>query len=173
MIPCLVKLLTYQIKPSTQNPLDIKTPLLYYTRILGFINRNMKKFIAITLIFLLSVTVLLSGAFGYSDCAAKCAYEMAKTHQHAAMGSVGLAAPNCCSGTMKNTCEMAGTPEIKIPECSMTSHATGTPDPAGVGILSGNTETDIIRAAQSDPRFIAGQINKTPPIYLRTLSILL
>jgi hypothetical protein len=74
---------------------------------------------------------------------------------------------------MKNTCEMAGTPEIKIPECSMTSHATGTPDPAGVGILSSNTETDIIRAAQSDPRFIAGQINKTPPIYLRTLSILL
>jgi hypothetical protein len=173
MIPCLVKLLTYQIKTSTQNPLDIKTPLLYYTRILGIINLNMKKSIAITLIFLFSVTVLLSGAFGYSDCAAKCAYEMAKAHQHASMGSVGLAAPNCCSGTMKNTCEMAGTPEIKIPECSMTSHATGTPAPAGVGILSSNTETDIIRAAQSDPRFIAGQINKTPPIYLRTLSILL
>jgi hypothetical protein len=132
----------------------------------------MKKSFAITLIFLLSVTVLLSGAFGYSDCAAKCAYEMAKAHQHASMGSVGLSAPNCCSGIMKHTCEMAGTPELKIPECSMTSHPTVAPDPAGVGFLSSNIETDFLRATQSDRQFNAGQINKTPPIYLQTLSIL-
>ncbi len=132
----------------------------------------MKKSIAITLIFLFNVTALLSGAFGYSDCATKCASEMMKAHQHASMGSVGFAAPNCCSGTMKNTCEMAGTPEFKIPECSMSNHPTSTPDPTGVGFLSGNIETDILRATQTDLQFNTGQINKTPPIYLQTLSIL-
>ena len=54
----------------------------------------MKKSIAITLIFLFSATVLLSSASGYSDCAAKCALEMAKAKQHASMGSMGLAGPN-------------------------------------------------------------------------------
>jgi hypothetical protein len=132
----------------------------------------MKKSIAITLIFLFSVSVLLSGAFGYSDCATKCAYEMAKAHQHASMGSAGLAAPNCCAGTMKNTCEMAGAPEIKIPECSMSSHPTSSPDLTGVGFLSGNMATDSPRAAQTNLQFNAGQINKSPPIYLQTLSIL-
>jgi hypothetical protein len=132
----------------------------------------MKKSIAITLVFLFSITVLLSGAFGYSDCAAKCAYEMAKAHQHASMGSMGLAAPNCCSGTMKNACEMAGTPEIEIPECSIASHPTSAPDPTGIGFLSGNIETGILRATQTDRQFNIVQINKTPPIYLQTLSIL-
>ena len=132
----------------------------------------MKKSIAITLIFLFSVTLLLSSAFGYSDCAAKCAYEMTKAHQHASMGSAGFAAPNCCSGAMKNSCEMAGAPEIKIPECSMPSHPTSTPDATGVGFLSGNIETDIIHATQTGLQFNAGRINKTPPIYLQTLSIL-
>lgn len=132
----------------------------------------MKKPTVIILTFLFSATVLLSGAFGYSDCAAKCAYEMAKADQHASMGTAGLAAPNCCSGTMKNTCEMAGAPEIKIPECSMPSHPTSYPDSTGVGFLSGNIETDIPPATQTDLHFNAGQINKSPPIYLQTLSLL-
>ena len=132
----------------------------------------MKKPIAITLVFIFSLTVLLSGAFGYSDCAAKCAREMAKTNQHASMGSVGLAAPNCCSGAMKNTCEMAQTIEIKIPECSMTSHQTVSADPISIGFLSGDTETDIFRPTQSNRRFITGEINSKLPIYLKTLSIL-
>ena len=132
----------------------------------------MKKTVAITVIFLFNATVLLSGAFGYSDCANKCAYEMTKAHQHASMGSEGFAAPNCCSGAMKNTCEMAGAPEIKIPECSMPSHPTSTPGPTGIGFVSGNIATDILQAAQTDLRLNAGQINKSPPIYLQTLSIL-
>jgi hypothetical protein len=132
----------------------------------------MKKSIVITLIFLFSVTVLLSGAFGYSDCAAKCAYEMAKARQHASMGSTGVAAPNCCSGAMKNGCEMTGTPEIKIPECSLPGQPTVTPNPAGVGFLSGNMETGIRRATQTDLQFNSSHINKSPPIYLQTRSIL-
>jgi len=132
----------------------------------------MKKPVAITLAFLFSVTVLLSGAFGYSDCAAKCGREMAKAHQHAAMESARLTAPNCCAGVKKNTCEMARTVEIKIPECSMTSHQTVAPDPISIGFLPSDTETDIFRPTRSNRRFIAGEINSKLPIYLKTLSIL-
>jgi hypothetical protein len=132
----------------------------------------MKKPVAITLTFIFSVTVLLSGALGYFDCAAECAREMVKAHQHASMGSASLAAPNCCSGAMKNTCEMAQTLEIKIPECSMTSHQTVSPDPISIGFLPSDTETDIFQPTQSNRRFIVGEINSKLPIYLRTLSIL-
>lgn len=132
----------------------------------------MKKSIAIVLTLIFSATVLLSGAFGYSDCAARCAHEMAKARQHATMGSMGLAAPNCCSGTVKNACEMAGTPEIKIPECSMPSQSTVIFNPAGIGLLSGNIETDITCLTQAGRQFNSDHINKTPPIYLQTLSIL-
>jgi hypothetical protein len=145
---------------------------LYYTKIVGNINLDMKKTVAITLAFIFSITVLLSGAFGYSDCAAKCAYERAKLHPHTAMGSATLAAPNCCSGAMKSTCEMAGTVEIKIPECSMTSHQTVAPDSISIGFLPSDTETDFFRPTQFNRRFIAGKINSKLPIYLKTLSIL-
>lgn len=132
----------------------------------------MKKSIAIVITLIFSATVLLSGALGYSDCAIRCAHEMAKARQHAAMGSMGLAAPNCCSGTMKNACEMAGTPEIKIPECSMPSQSTVTSNPTGVGFISVNIETDITRLTQAGRQFNSDHINKTPPIYLQILSIL-
>lgn len=132
----------------------------------------MKKTVAITIAFLFSFTVLLSGAFGYSDCAAKCAYEMAKAHPHASMGSATLAAPNCCSGAVKSSCEMAGTVEIKIPECSMTSHQTVSPDPISFGFLPNDTETDISRPTPFHRRFITGEINSKLPTYLKTLSIL-
>ena len=145
---------------------------LYYTKIVGNINLDMKKTVAITLAIIFSVTVLLSGAFGDSDCAAKCARQMAKSHQQASMGSASLAAPNCCSGAMKNTCEMAQTLEIKISECSMTSHRTVSSDPIGIGFLPSDTETDFFRPTQFNRRFIAGKINSKLPIYLKTLSIL-
>jgi hypothetical protein len=132
----------------------------------------MKKTVAITIAFLFSVTVLLSGAFGFADCAAECAYEMAKAHAHAAMGSATLAELNCCSGASKGNCDMAGTVEIKIPECSVTSHQTVTPDPIGIGFLPSDTESDFFRPTQFNRRFIAGKINSKLPIYLKTLSIL-
>ncbi|MGD9080277.1 MAG: hypothetical protein PVG96_13100 [Desulfobacterales bacterium] len=132
----------------------------------------MKKPVAITLAFIFSVTVLLSGAFGYSDCAAKCAREMAKANHHASMGSASLAGTNCCSGAMKNTCEMAQMLEIKIPECSVTSHQTVSADPISIGFLLGDTDTDIFQPTRSSRRFIAGEINSKLPIYLKTLSIL-
>jgi len=163
---------TYRINVSGKNYLDRKSGGLYYTRTVGNINLDMKKPFAITLAFLFSVTMLLSGAFGYFDCAAKCAREMAKTHQHASMGSASLAAPNCCSGAMKNTCEMALTFQIKIPECSMTSHQTVSPDPISIGFLHSDTETDIFQPTQSNRRFVVGEINSKLPIYLKTLSIL-
>jgi len=133
----------------------------------------MKKPIAIALAVLFSITVVLSGAFGYFDCAAKCAYEMAKAHPHAAMGPTTLNAPNCCSGGMKSTCEMAGTLEIKIPECSMTSHQTVSAYPIYIiGFLPKDTETDISGPTPSHRRFITGEIKSKLPIYLKTLSIL-
>ena len=132
----------------------------------------MKKTVAITIAFLFSVTVLLSGVFGFTDCAAECAYEMAQAHPHTSMGSATLAAPNCCSGASKGNCEMAGTVEIKISECSMTSHQTVAPDPISIGFLPSDTETDFFRPTQFNRRFIAGKINSKLPIYLKTLSIL-
>jgi hypothetical protein len=132
----------------------------------------MNKPVAITFAFIFSLTVLLSGAFGYTDCAAKCAREMEKANHHASMGSLGLAVPNCCSGAMKNTCQMAQTIEIRIPECSMTSHQTVSADPISIGFLPGDTETDIFRHTQSNRRFITGEISSKLPIYLKTLSIL-
>ena len=132
----------------------------------------MKKPIAISLTFIFSLTVLLSGAFGYSDCAAMCAREMAKAQQHASMGSAGLAAPNCCSGAMNNTCAMTQTLEVKIPECSMASHQTVAPDPISTGFISSDTKLDNFRSTQSNRRFFVGEINSKLPIYLKTLSIL-
>ena len=132
----------------------------------------MKKPVAITLTFLFSVTMLLSGAFSYSDCAAICARQMAKAHEHASMGSASLAAPNCCTGVMKNTCEMAQVFEITIPECSVTSHQTVSPDPISIGFLPGDTDTDIFQPTQSNRRFFVGEINSKLPIYLKTLTIL-
>ncbi len=132
----------------------------------------MKKPVAIALAFLFSVGVMLSGAFGYSDCAAKCAYEMAKAHQHVSMGAPGLAAPNCCAGTMKNTCEMAGAFEIKIPECSITGHQTVSPDPAGVGFLSSDNESDRFRPNPSNRRSFTGEMKPKLPLYLEKLSLL-
>jgi hypothetical protein len=132
----------------------------------------MKKTVAITIAFLFSLTVLSSGAFGFADCAAECAYEMAKAHPHAAMGSATLAAPNCCSGVSKGNCDMAGTVEIQIPECSMTNHQTVAPDPISIGFLTSDIETDFFRPSQFNRRFIAGKINSKLPIYLKTLSIL-
>ena len=132
----------------------------------------MKKPIAIVLAFLFSATILLSGAFGYSDCAAICAREMAKAHEHASMGSASLAAPNCCTAAMKNTCEMAQTIEIKIPECSVTSHQTVSFNPINIGFFPSDTDIDIYQPIQFNPQFIVGEINSKLPIYLKTLSIL-
>ena len=132
----------------------------------------MKKFFAIPLILIFSVTALLSGALGYSDCAMKCAYETAKAHQHTSMGSMGLVAPNCCSGTMKNGCEMTGAPQVKIPECSMPSYPNSIPNLKGVGFMSGNIQTDISGVTLAGLQLNTSQPNKTPPIYLQTLSIL-
>lgn len=132
----------------------------------------MKKFVAITLTFLLGITVLISGASGYSDCAVKCMREMAKAHPHAAMGSVSLRVPNCCSGAMQNTCEMNSAPQVDILECSIMSHPTVSPKWIGTGIISSDADSDHILTTPVGLRFIAGQLNKTPPIYLLTLSLL-
>jgi hypothetical protein len=167
-----IDILLFDTPSAGKNYLDRKKKGLYYTKLVGNINFDMKKPVAITLAFVFSVTVLLSGAFGYSDCAAMCAREMAKAQQHASMGSSGLAAPNCCSGAMNNNCEMAQTLEIKIPECSMASHQTATPNPISMGFISGDAELDSLRATQSNRRFFAGEINSKLPIYLKTLSIL-
>ncbi len=132
----------------------------------------MKKFVAITLTFLLSITVLISGASGYSDCAVKCMREKAQTHPHAAMGSGHLQMPDCCSGGLKSTCEMNSAPPIKISECSIMSYPTVSPHLSAIGFISSDADSDLFRTTPVDLRFIAGQLNKTPPIYLLTLSIL-
>ena len=132
----------------------------------------MKKFIAITLTFLLSITVLISGASGYSDCAVKCMREMAKTHPHAAMGSVGVQMPDCCSGGMQNACEMNSAPQVNLPEFSIMCHPTVFPHLSAIGFSSSDADPDLFPTTRVDLRFITGQPNKTPPIYLLTLSIL-
>jgi hypothetical protein len=132
----------------------------------------MTKYVAITLVFLFSVTVLISGASGYSDCEVKCLREMAKARPHAEMGIVSLRLPNCCSGGMKNTCEMNSTPTVQIPVCATTSNPMPPPHMVVIGLVSSDAESDQIPAIQIDLRFKAGHVNKTPPIYLRTLSIL-
>jgi hypothetical protein len=133
---------------------------------------SMKKPVAITIACLFSITLLLSGAFSGSDCAVRCADKMTKAHPQASMGSAGLVAPTCCSGTMKNTCQMGGTPEIKIPVCSMSNHPTGVPDPASIGLLSIIIDADALRASRTARQSQTGHINKTPPLYLQTLTLL-
>jgi hypothetical protein len=132
----------------------------------------MKKPAAISLVFLFSVTVLLSGASGYSDCAAECAYEMAKAHAHSAMGSAKLTAPNCCSGAIKNTCEMDRTVEIKIPECSTACHAPGSPKPISIGFLANDSGTDRFRPTPFNLQIRADEKRPKQPVYLETLTIL-
>jgi hypothetical protein len=132
----------------------------------------MKKPVAIALAFLFNFTVLLPGASGYSDCAAKCSRQMAKAHQHASMGPASLAAPNCCSAAMKNTCEMGMTVEVKIPEFSMAGHHTHSPEPIGIGFVSNDTESDLFGRTQSNRRFITGEIKPKIPLYLKKLALL-
>ena len=132
----------------------------------------MKKLVAIALTFVLSITLLISGASGFSDCAVECQRAIQKTHAHAAMASPNLLVPHCCSGDMQNTCEMNRPPLVDIPECSVTSNPTVSSNLSGVSSISGDTVADHNHAAQVDLRFMAAESNKTPPIYLRTLSIL-
>jgi hypothetical protein len=132
----------------------------------------MKKATAISLAFLFSLTVLLSGASGYSDCAAECAYEMAKAHPHSAMGSAKLTAPNCCSGAMKNTCEMGQTVEVKIPECSTACHTPVSPRPISIGFLPNDSGTDRFRSTPFNLQISPDEKRPKRPIYLETLSIL-
>ena len=132
----------------------------------------MKKFIAITLTCILSITLLISGASGFSDCAVECQRAIQKTHAHAAMASANLRVPHCCSGDMQNTCEMNRPPLVEIPECSVMGNPTPSSNLIGFGSISGDTLADQKHSTQVDLRSMAGESNKTPPIYLRTLSIL-
>jgi hypothetical protein len=132
----------------------------------------MKKFIAITLTCVLTLTVLISGASGYSDCAVRCMREMAKTHPSAAMGSTHLRVPDCCSGQAQSPCEMSSAPEVRIPECSIASQPKVSADLISIGIIASDGESDHIRKVPVGLRTIVGEYFKDPPIYLRTLSIL-
>ena len=132
----------------------------------------MKKLIAITLTCVLTLTVLISGASGYSDCAVKCMREMAKAHPHASMGSIHLRVPDCCSGGKQSPCEMNTAPQVKIPECSIASHPTVSANLMGIGMTTNVADSDHIRLMSAGLRTIIGESHKAPPIYLRTLSIL-
>ncbi|MGD8990310.1 MAG: hypothetical protein PVI00_02520 [Desulfobacterales bacterium] len=132
----------------------------------------MKKIVATTLTAVLTLAVLLSGASGYSDCAVRCVREMAKVHPHCAMGSTNLRLPDCCSGGMQSPCEMNAAPEVKIPECSIASHATGFTHLTAIGVMSGAAETDLTAPSQVGLRSIFAKYYKDPPIYLQTLSLL-
>ena len=132
----------------------------------------MKKLIAIILTCVLTLTVLISGASGYSDCAVRCMREMAKDHPHAAMGSTHLRVPDCCSGGEQSPCEMNTAPQVEIPECSIASHPTASENLIGMGIASSVTDSDHIRSMPAGLHTIVAEFHKDPPIYLRTLSIL-
>jgi hypothetical protein len=131
-----------------------------------------KKIFAIILVFMFSMTVLVSGATGYSDCAVKCMRAKAKTQTHAAMGPTNLQMPSCCSAGLKNTCEMNSAPQVKIPECSIASHPTVSPEWTYVGFATINTDSGLFRTTRVDQRLVNGCLTKPPPIYLLTLSIL-
>ena len=132
----------------------------------------MKKTVAITLTTVLTLTVLISGASGYSDCAVRCMREMAKANPHTAAGLSNLRLPDCCSGSMQNPCEMNTVPEVKIPECSIASHSTVVTHFKTIGMISGVADADISRILQVYLRTIVGEFYKDPPIYLQTLSFL-
>ena len=132
----------------------------------------MKKLGAITLTFLFSITVIISGASGYSDCKVKCMRELAKAHPQAMTGPVSLRVPDCCSGSVQKTCEMNSAPPLKIPVCTTVSTPTVFAYIFGFGLISINAESDAIRTSRVNLHFIAGRLNKTPPIYLHTLTLL-
>jgi hypothetical protein len=135
-------------------------------------NLDMKKPSAILLAFLFSLTVFLAGASGYFDCAAECAYKMATVHSHSAMGFAKLTAPKCCSGAIKNTCEMGRTVVIKIPECSTACHASVYPKPISIGFLSNDSGANRFRPTPFNLRISANEKRPKRPTYLETLSIL-
>ena len=132
----------------------------------------MKKIVAITLTAVLTLTVLISGASGYSDCTVRCMREMAKAHPHNAMCSTSLRLLDCCSGGMQSRCEMNAAPEVKIPECSIASHPTVSTHLTAIGVMSGDADTELACRSQVGLRTIVGKYYKDPPIYLQTLSFL-
>ena len=132
----------------------------------------MKKIVAITLTAVLTLTVLISGASGYSDCALRCMRKAAGTQPHATMESTSPRLPDCCSGSMQNPCEMNTAPEVKIPECSIATHPTGATHFKTIGMISDVADADISRILQVYLRTIVGEFYKDAPIYLQTLSFL-
>lgn len=132
----------------------------------------MKKLVAITLTFVLTFAVLLSGASGYSDCGVRCMREMAKAHPHAAMGSTSLRVPDCCAGNRQSPCEMNTVPEVKIPECSIPHSPTVFTYLTAVGMMRRPADAELTRPLQVGLRTIVKEFYKDPPIYLQTLSLL-
>ncbi|MGD8342752.1 MAG: hypothetical protein PVI38_20010 [Desulfobacterales bacterium] len=132
----------------------------------------MKKTVAITLTTVLTLTVLISGASGYSDCAVRCMREMAKANPHTAAGLSNLRLPDCCSGGMQSPCEMNTAPEVKIPECSIASHPTVFTHLIAMGAMQGLADADLTPTPRVGLRTIVGKFYKDPPIYLQTLSFL-
>ncbi|MDX1708383.1 MAG: hypothetical protein R3274_07270 [Desulfobacterales bacterium] len=130
------------------------------------------KLVAITLICVLTLTVLISGASGYSDCAVRCMREMAKAHPHATMGATHLRLPDCCSGGKQSPCEMDTAPQVKIPECSIVAQPSVFANLTGIGMTSSDADSDHFRTVQVASRMVAGEFYKDPPIYIRTLSFL-
>lgn len=130
------------------------------------------KLLAITLVFVLTLTVLISGASGYSDCAVRCMREMAKAHPPATMDSTHLRVPDCCSGQAQSPCEMSSAPEVKIPEGFIASHPRVSAHLVSIGIIANDAESDYIRTMLVGSGTIVEENYKDPPIYLRTLSIL-
>ena len=132
----------------------------------------MNKLIAITLTFVLTLTVLISGGSGYSDCAVRCMREMTKAHPHATMGTSHQRVPDCCSGGQQSPCEMNKAPQVKIPECSIASHPTVSANLIANGMISSNADSDHLRTMPVGQHTNVGEFYKDPPIYLRILSIL-
>ena len=153
--------------------LDRQKRLLYHTKIVGILKLIMKKIVAITVTAVLTLSVLVSGASGYSDCSVQCMREMAKAHPHAAVESTKLRMPNCCSGRMLIPCEMNTTPEVKIPVCSIMSYrSTASANLFGIGMTPSAADTGHIRTHKAGLRLFFGKFYKDPPIYLNTLSLL-
>lgn len=131
-----------------------------------------KRIVALAITAVLVFTVLISGASGYSDCAAICMREMAKAHPHTPTGSARLRVPDCCSGSMQSPCEMKTAPAVKIPECLISNHSSLSTHLTAIGMIAGVADADLTRSLKVNVRTIVGESYKDPPIYLQTLSLL-
>jgi len=139
----------------------------------------MQKPIAIILIFIFSLCLFATGAFGYADCESKCCCKSGMTEPAQASHTLDASkqtslqmVPGCCSGSTATACEFTGGTAERLPETVSATLRAGGHDFSDIALTAIH---HYLKGAQAE--FYAGGPDfwlktTTLPIYLQHLTLL-